>query len=325
MPIRFAIRDSFGISDLIQDTKMTFRGSHYDYRHFDSGDNVIAHEESHSREARMMDGMRYERGGKGKYWIPKSQPDARTPLLPKDGTSRLAPESHGPALAYRAASPDFEIGIDAEDERLYTNARALEFGDWNYPVITAHEATREDWMNRDPGLLTTSTNRHLFQPTRDNKRRRKEEIRQSIHKGKERSTSRASDESSPPRPEGGIESKLKRDGSADSKNSKIDTSQLVDLVVEDEVAEEMERVRARKEGGDAWNENEQKHFVRTYSAEGADEGEDIREGFDPAKLKAKNPPPEKAIASDNEDEGESSGGGRYGDLIGQDNVWDSPG
>ena len=269
--------------------------------------------------------MRYERGGKGKYWIPKPQANARTPLLPKDGSSRLAPEAHGPAHAYRAASPDFEIGIDAEDERLYTNARALEFGDWNYPVITAHEATRADWMHRDPNLLTTSTNRHLFQPTKDNKRRRKEEIRASIHKGKERSTSRTSrGSSSSSEAEGGIESKLKRDQSADSKDSKIDASQLVDLVVEDEVAEEAERVRARKEGGDAWNTNEQRHFVRTYSGEGADEGEDIREGFDPAKVKGKHPPPEKAVASDDEDEGESSGG-RYDSLLDQEeNVWNSP-
>ena len=59
--------------------------------------------------------------------------------------------------------------------------------------------------------------------------------------------------------------------------------------MEDEVAEEAERVRARKEGGDAWNQNEQKHFVRTYSLDGAGEGEDIREGFDPAKVKAKTP------------------------------------
>jgi hypothetical protein len=31
--------------------------------------------------------------------------------------------------------------------------------------------------------------------------------------------------------------------------------------VEDHEAEEIERVRARKEGGPGWNEIEQKHFV----------------------------------------------------------------
>jgi len=36
---------------------------------------------------------------------------------------------------------------------------------------------------------------------------------------------------------------------------------LVDLVVEDTVAEETERVRARKEGSAGWNETEPKRYV----------------------------------------------------------------
>ena len=136
MPVKFAFRDAFGIRDLIEDSKETFKGNLYDYRLFDSGDNVLAHEESESRVARMMDGMRYERGGKGKYWIPKPhQANSRTPLLSTAGASNGEPrprsKSRGKAHDYRAAEPDAEIGIDAEDERLYTNARALEFGDWN--------------------------------------------------------------------------------------------------------------------------------------------------------------------------------------------------
>ena len=67
MPVRFAFRDAFGPGDLIVDTKMTFRGGKdYDYRHFDSGDNVIAHEESESRVARMMDGNEVRAWWKGK-------------------------------------------------------------------------------------------------------------------------------------------------------------------------------------------------------------------------------------------------------------------
>lgn len=327
MPVRFALRDSAGIRDLIEDTKQTFRGKNYDYRTFDSGDHIIAHEESHSRIARMEDGMRYERGGKGKYWIPKSNATSRTPLLAKTGSKNPpAPESRGRAHDYRATEPDIEIAIDAEDECLFTNARALEFGDWNYPVVTAHEATREDWMRRDPKLLTTSTNRHLFQPTRDHERRRKRELRESIHKGKERSTSSRGSRS-------GIESKLRHDMRPDDQKyqelpeSHIDRDQLVDLVIEDEEAERAEQVRARKEGGDGWNrEGQAKHFVRTYSVDGAEEGDDIHtEGHDPSKIKADHPPPEHAI-SDSEDNEEAEGssgrnGGRYGSLIENDNVW----
>jgi hypothetical protein len=49
--------------------------------------------------------------------------------------------------------------------------------------------------------------------------------------------------------------------SSSASSAKSARSQLVDLVVEDHEAEDVERVRARKEGGSAWNEAEAKHFV----------------------------------------------------------------
>lgn len=166
-----------------------------------------------------MDGMRYKRGGQSKYWVPKPQkPDSRTPLLAGASDRAPAPEARGHAHDYRAASPDKELEIDPEDERLFTNARALEFGDWNYPVITAHEATREDWLHRDPGLLTTSTNRNLFQPTKDHKTRRRTEIREGIAKGKDRSNSR------PAKEQGAIENKLQREQSSGSSSTQHLTS-----------------------------------------------------------------------------------------------------
>ncbi|KIW73601.1 hypothetical protein PV04_01705 [Phialophora macrospora] len=334
LPVRYALRDAFGPRDLIEDTKETFRGKNYDYRSFDSGDNVIAHEESHSRVARMMDGMRYERGGKGKYWIAKPQdPSSRTPLLGSEAGSRApAPESRGKAHDYRAAEPDIEIGIDAEDERLYTNARALEFGDWNYPVITAHEARREDWMRRDPNILTTSTNRNLLQPTKDHKSRRRSELQEHIRKGKNRSTSPSAGSSQ----QGVIEAKLKRQQErSPSASGKSDRSQVVDLVVEDTDAEEAEVVRARKEGGDSWNRAPQRHFVRTYNIdEEAPEAQDIREGYDPSKVPSRPPAPERAVSEDEDNilderdrgrslnqSGTERGEGQYANLIEEDNVW----
>lgn len=314
MPIKFALRDAFGPRDLIEDTKETIRGKNYDYRAFDSGDNIIAHEESTSREARMMDGMRYKRGGQSKYWVPKPQkPDSRTPLLAGASDRAPAPEARGHAHDYRAASPDKELEIDPEDERLFTNARALEFGDWNYPVITAHEATREDWLHRDPGLLTTSTNRNLFQPTKDHKTRRRTEIREGIAKGKDRSNSR------PAKEQGAIENKLQREQSSGSSSNSA-SDQLVDLVVEDTEAEEADRVRARKEGGDVWNRQEQKHFVRTYSTGSVHEGDTIREGFDPSQVEAADPPPEHAVSEDEDD----NHGPNYGALNEESAVWNSP-
>lgn len=136
MPVKFALRDAFGCRDLIEDTKETFAGKNYDYRLFDSKDNVIAHEASASRVARMKQGMRYERGGKGKYWLPSpSEVNSRTPLLSSQSSRRESAvggsKSIGGAYDYRAAEPDEEIGLEPEDERIYGKARELEFGDWN--------------------------------------------------------------------------------------------------------------------------------------------------------------------------------------------------
>lgn len=140
MPVKYAVRDAAGIVDLIQDAKDTFASSHYDYRTFDAGDSVLAHEESKQRTARLMDGMRYERGGKGKYWIPKpNQADSKTPLLSAngnghaveaDGIEQASASKYGTNTGRQAEEPK----LDDDDERLYTNARALEFGDWNVSI-----------------------------------------------------------------------------------------------------------------------------------------------------------------------------------------------
>lgn len=135
MPVKYALRDAFGPNDLIQDTKETFAGKHYEYRYFDAYDNVLAHEDSSSRKARMREGMRYERGGKGKYWIPNPtrDHDVTEPLLESSrartmspGVSRSREDSR-----YGATGAVDEPELNPEDERLFDSARALEFGDWN--------------------------------------------------------------------------------------------------------------------------------------------------------------------------------------------------
>lgn len=132
MPLRHAFKDAFGPKDLIEDSKQTFMGDNYGYRSFDSGDKIIAHEDSQSRLARIKAGMRYERGGKGKYWIPKpgeSQASATTPLLGPAfaGSSR----NGGPSSDSGSSSFSEDVNLDPEEERLYGKARELEYGDWN--------------------------------------------------------------------------------------------------------------------------------------------------------------------------------------------------
>lgn len=258
MPMKFAFRDACGITDLIQDTRETFFGENYEYRAFDTRDNVITHEESDSRAARMLEGMRYSRNGKGKYWIPKpGTVNSRTPLLgnsdPDDESSRG--QDHG-TIKDELRFDD----IDASEERLYESARVLEYGDWNYPVITAHIPSKERWYSNDPPMLTTSTNRNILHPTQVNKKRRQKSINERLLKGKHRgsSSSGGASGSKPKTRAPVVEGELKDSSSGSSKSGR---SQLVDLVVEDTEAEEAERVRARKEGGAVWNTDEPQHFV----------------------------------------------------------------
>lgn len=69
--------------------------------------------------------------------------------------------------------------------------------------------------------------------------------------------------------------------SSSSSSALSSRSGIVDLIIEDTAAEEIERVRARKEGGPGWNSVEGKRFIRTYPDEHY--GEEIRQGFDPAR------------------------------------------
>ena len=125
-----------------------------------------------------------------------------------------------------------------------------------YPVITAHVPSAEQWFGSDPEIITTSTNRNLIQPTRKNKARRESEIKHDIAQGKHRTHNGGTSKSRAPVLKG-----LIREESTSSGSAKSGRSQLVDLVVEDHAAEGIERVRARKEGGAAWNEEDTKHFV----------------------------------------------------------------
>ena len=322
LPVKYALRDAFGPLDLIQDTKETFAGNKYDYRHFDARDNVLAHEESSSRAARMAEGMRYERNGKGKYWLPKpGQSSENDPLLNKVSHGRARAMSPGPHRALEGGkygTPDQieEPTLEPEDERLFDNARALEFGDWNvsyacvyfdkdstlihpqYPVIEAHRARREDRYSTEPPMITASTNRNYLQPTADNKRRRKSQIKKiqedhsrpdkgSRAKGKQRTDPSTNGDSSKHKSNVPLVGKLLRQESTSSSSANSKKSQLVDLVVEDHDAEEVDRIRARKEGGPAWNEVENKHYVHTYPQEG--QAEEVREGFEPDVPEPHNP------------------------------------
>jgi hypothetical protein len=126
-------------------------------------------------------------------------------------------------------------------------------------VITAHEPSRERWLNQEPSLITTVANRHILRPVRNNQglRKAKANIQKTVDKGKRRSSSASEERKTPRAP---ILKGMLRNNSSSS-SGKSDRSQLVDLVVEDTEFGETERVRARKEGGPEWSGAEPKRFV----------------------------------------------------------------
>ncbi|KAJ5189167.1 Organic solute transporter Ost-alpha [Penicillium cf. griseofulvum] len=267
MPVKYALRDAFGVRDLVEDTKLTIRGKNYGYRLFDSGDNIIPHEESGSRVKRVMDGMRYERGGKAKYWIPRpGEANSRTPLLLGGEPSERVPRSERASQAsrerFRSYSEIDETAMDDEDERLFLNARALEFGDWNYPVITANEVPRDQRL--PPTRRTQDSNRGA-----------------DVKKARRHRKSRASDgvsrqspnpNSNRPGPSSVTPGPLQRNMSSTC-SSGTQRSQLVDLVVENKNAEEEDRAQLQREYGSAWAEPEPRRFARPSGEPIEEEGE----------------------------------------------------
>ena len=105
-------------------------------------------------------------------------------------------------------------------------------------------------------MITPATNRNLLQPTKAGKKRRESNIKEDLDKRKRRSSGGSPTKSRAPLLNG-----LIREESNSSGSTKSGRSQLVDLMVEDKQAEQTERVRARKEGGSAWNEQEGKQFM----------------------------------------------------------------
>ncbi|KAK2033681.1 DUF300-domain-containing protein [Colletotrichum zoysiae] len=159
MPVKFAMRDAFGVRDLIEDSKETFTGDKYGYRFFDSGDKIMAHEDSRARLGRLDEGMRYTRGGKAKYWIPTpGQVDRQANRDINERDPLLQGTAGGPSEEYNYANGTFnedlanDPQIDPNDEQLFDKARELEFGDWNYPVITANEPLSKRYMSSQGSL-----------------------------------------------------------------------------------------------------------------------------------------------------------------------------
>ncbi|KAJ6513623.1 DUF300 domain-containing protein [Mycena vitilis] len=74
MPLYYALRDAFGLRDVLADSRATLRGEGMDYRTFEPSEGYMHQGEGRARRIRA--GLRYAEGGRRKYWLP--QPAERT-------------------------------------------------------------------------------------------------------------------------------------------------------------------------------------------------------------------------------------------------------
>lgn len=68
LPVKYALRDSFGFRDVLQDSVLTLRGTGFSYRTFEPAAGAL--HQGPARERRVRAGLRYTDGGRTKYWLP---------------------------------------------------------------------------------------------------------------------------------------------------------------------------------------------------------------------------------------------------------------
>lgn len=110
MPFYYALRDAFGILDVLEDSRATLRGG-VSYRKYEPVEGGM--HQGAGRERRIRAGLRYTKGGQQKYWLPMPE------------------EEHEPTTG-----PLTAIGNFLEDRRIQKDGYAPMFEDQEEHVIT---------------------------------------------------------------------------------------------------------------------------------------------------------------------------------------------
>ena len=167
MPMYYAFWDAFGCKDVLEDSKATLKGKGMTYREFEPAEGYI--HQGVARSRRIRAGLRYSKGGKKKYWLPRVAPETDTPgmlsrAVEQIGAGGSQDEVHAPLLADEAdnvvhMAPDmieqeqwddltsgsgFELpfgDLDETDEELFRHSKKYLFGDYNYPCIDVSSET----------------------------------------------------------------------------------------------------------------------------------------------------------------------------------------
>jgi len=145
-------------------------------------------------------------------------------------------------------------------------AREQEFGDWNYPVITAHEPSRERWLTTRQNVLVAPANRTSQQPITDNdvspannrRKVRQETVRNKKQKEKNKSASVGSGGQAPQL--GGMPT----DYPSTSSSSKSSSGESANHVRKHTAGKEIERHDALEKSKVDGNEGYHRQFIQNY-------------------------------------------------------------
>ena len=168
MPIYYALRDAFGIKDIIEDSRETLQGTRFTYRTFEPSEGVAT--VGRSRSGRIMAGLRYSSGGTSKYWLPlhtHSKPTAQGSsaeeydmIMADDGPIRLSHGDKRRSSSKVGRGRDGETvslkfsDVDSEDgdglEELFQSSKKLEHGDYNFPAIDLYDPNKDP--QDEPGM-----------------------------------------------------------------------------------------------------------------------------------------------------------------------------
>ncbi|ELU37602.1 DUF300 domain-containing protein [Rhizoctonia solani AG-1 IA] len=170
MPFLHALRDAFGLLDVIVDARDTLRGG-VSYQAYEPAEGGM--HQGTGRDRRIRAGLRYAAGGRKKYWLPMPTEDANPPTIRAPGILAKARQAIEEQNAYaplteaqasqvvhsESSSSDSDSGhlvvpgafdVQFESSRslaivrfrkskredvMYDEARKLVFGDYNYPVV----------------------------------------------------------------------------------------------------------------------------------------------------------------------------------------------
>ncbi|KAI0711759.1 organic solute transporter Ostalpha-domain-containing protein [Earliella scabrosa] len=186
MPVFHALRDAFGLKDVVEDVKVTLRGEGMDYREFEPSEGLL--HQGAGRDRRIRAGLRYSQGGKRKYWLPQPTSATRPPGTFERRVNRAVErvagrdqgeEVYAPLLPNQEAevvhtaadlrTPDegfslfahdtlaeegYELPfgeLDDADEELFEHSKKYLFGDYNYPCvdISSETARKTMWVEEE--------------------------------------------------------------------------------------------------------------------------------------------------------------------------------